>query len=53
MTYLDASRGERLDPTQVLPSIRSVISVACVYNADDSEDQAPSPKPRAPSREPR
>jgi epoxyqueuosine reductase len=34
MAYLDASRDERLDPARVLPTVRSVISVACVYNVD-------------------
>ena len=32
MTYLAASRHERLDPARVLPNVRSVISLACVYN---------------------
>jgi epoxyqueuosine reductase len=47
MTYLAASRDERLDPTQVLRSIRSVISVACLYNTEAPEPQAPSPEPGA------
>jgi epoxyqueuosine reductase len=32
MRYLDTSRDERLDPRRVLPSARSVVSVAAVYN---------------------
>jgi epoxyqueuosine reductase len=32
MAYLDRSLDERLDPTRVLASVRSVVSVACVYN---------------------
>jgi epoxyqueuosine reductase len=34
MTYLAASRDERLDPSRVLPGVRSVVSVALVYNTD-------------------
>jgi epoxyqueuosine reductase len=34
MTYLADSLDERLDPSRVLPTARSVISVACVYNTD-------------------
>jgi len=52
MTYLDASREERLDPSQVLRSVRSVISVACVYNVAEPEPRASSPEPQAPSPEP-
>ncbi len=32
MTYLSQSLEERLDPVKVLPTVRSVISLACVYN---------------------
>ena len=32
MQYLNKSRDERLDPRRVLPSARSVVSVAAVYN---------------------
>jgi epoxyqueuosine reductase len=32
MRYLDASRDERLDPSRVLPTVRSIVSVACLYN---------------------
>src|SRR5690348_15409652 len=32
MTYLAESLDERLDPRVFLPTARSVISVACVYN---------------------
>ena len=34
MTYLADSMDERLDPRRVLPTARSVISLACVYNSD-------------------
>jgi epoxyqueuosine reductase len=32
MHYLDKSRAERLDPRQVLPTARSVVCVAAIYN---------------------
>jgi len=34
MTYLAASLDERLDPQRLLPTARSVVSLACVYNTD-------------------
>ncbi len=34
MRYLAESLDERLDPARVLPTARSVVSVACVYNTD-------------------
>jgi epoxyqueuosine reductase len=34
MAYLETSLDERLDPARVLPSVRSIISVACAYNSD-------------------
>jgi epoxyqueuosine reductase len=34
MTYLADSLEERLDPARVLPTVRSVISLGCVYNTD-------------------
>src|SRR5262245_32462638 len=34
MIYLARSRDERLDPATVLPTVRSVISLACIYNTD-------------------
>ena len=34
MTYLADSLDERLDPAEALPSARSVVSVACLYNTD-------------------
>jgi epoxyqueuosine reductase len=42
MNYLARSLDERLDPTHVLPTARSVISVACFYTASekDSGDSA-------------
>src|SRR5262249_16652225 len=41
MTYLAESLDERLDPRAFLPTARSVISVACVYNTADSSAAAP------------
>jgi epoxyqueuosine reductase len=34
MDYLERSRDERLDPARVLPNVRSVVAVACLYNVD-------------------
>src|SRR5580765_4850590 len=34
MSYLAASADERLDPSRVLPTARSVVSLAVVYNTD-------------------
>ena len=34
MTYLGRSADERLDPARVLPGVRSIVSVAVVYNTD-------------------
>jgi epoxyqueuosine reductase len=34
MVYLARSCGERLDAAAVLPTVRSVISLACLYNTD-------------------
>jgi len=34
MRYLAKSRDERLDPRRVLPTARSVVSLACVYNTE-------------------
>ena len=34
MTYLERSLEERLDPARVLPSVKSIVSVAVVYNTD-------------------
>jgi epoxyqueuosine reductase len=34
MRYLAKSRDERLDPRRVLPTARSVVSLACVYNTN-------------------
>ena len=34
MTYLERSLDERLDPGRVLPSVKSIVSVAVVYNTD-------------------
>lgn len=42
MTYLGRSLDERLDPRAVLPTARSVVSVACLYNtAETSEGAGP------------
>ena len=43
MTYLADSLDERLDPAQVLPTARSIVSVAVVYNtASPAAPPAPS-----------
>lgn len=42
MTYLAESLDERLDPTRVLPTARSIISVGVVYNTGTSSE-TPSP----------
>ena len=34
MSYLSRSADERLDPARVLPGVRSIVSVAVVYNTD-------------------
>lgn len=34
MTYLGRSLDERLDPARVLPGVRSIVSLAVVYNTD-------------------
>ena len=34
MAYLARTLDERLDPARVLPSVRSVVSLACVYNVE-------------------
>ena len=34
MTYLERSLDERLDPSRVLPSAKSIVSVAVVYNTN-------------------
>ena len=33
MTYLERSADERSDPDRVLPGVRSIVCVACVYNS--------------------
>ena len=48
MTYLADSLDERLDPRRVLPTARSIVSVAVVYHAKPA-DAAPAP-PEAPRR---
>ena len=35
MGYLADSLDERADPAKVLPTVRCVVSVACVYNTDE------------------
>ena len=44
MAYLADSLDERADPARVLPTVRSVVSVACLYNTDEpySSDAAGS-----------
>ncbi len=39
MTYLADSLDERLDPAQVLPTARIVISLAVVYNSESRTDR--------------
>jgi epoxyqueuosine reductase len=34
MRYLTESLDERLDPARVLPTVRSIVCLACVYNTD-------------------
>jgi epoxyqueuosine reductase len=36
MTYLASSLEERRDPSRVLPSVRSIVSLGCVYNTNDT-----------------
>src|SRR5262245_53070456 len=38
MAYLERSLDERLDPCRVLSTARSVVSVACIYNAEPASD---------------
>ena len=40
MHYLEHSLDERADPSRVLPSVKSIVSVAVVYNT--SAPEAPS-----------
>jgi epoxyqueuosine reductase len=45
MEYLQQSLDERLDPSRVLVSARSVVSLACVYNTDTPYSHAvPDPE---------
>ena len=46
MTYLADSLGERLDPRRVLPTARSIVSLACVYNTSQPYS-ATQPEDRA------
>jgi len=43
MTYLAESLDERLDPRVFLPTARSVISLACVYNTPDAHPASDVP----------
>jgi epoxyqueuosine reductase len=43
MTYLAESLDERLDPRIFLPTARSVISLACVYNTPDAQPASDVP----------
>lgn len=47
MTYLRKSRDERLDPRRVLPTARSVVSLACLYNTTDPYSTAVTEPGRA------
>jgi epoxyqueuosine reductase len=47
MRYLGRSLDERLDPARVLPTVRSVISVACVYNTNQPYSTAVEDRGRA------
>lgn len=47
MTYLADSLDERLDPRRVLPTARSVVSVAVVYRSKTTGESAASGEPSA------
>jgi len=47
MHYLRRSVSERLDPAEVLPSVRSVVSVASLYNTDQPYSTAMAGRGRA------
>ena len=47
MAYLRKSRDERLDPRRVLPTARSVVSLACLYNTADPYSTAVTEPGRA------
>ncbi len=47
MTYLAKSRDERADPARVLPTARSVISLACLYNTPEPYSTAVTETGRA------
>lgn len=47
MHYLSESLDERLDPARVLPGVRSVISVACLYNTAEPSSQPVNDPARA------
>ena len=50
MTYLVRSADERFDPARVLPGVRSIVSVAVVYNTDMPPATAVSRQSTAPGR---
>jgi epoxyqueuosine reductase len=41
MRYLEDSLDERIDPARVLPTVRSIVSVAVVYHTDAAPREAP------------
>jgi epoxyqueuosine reductase len=43
MTYLERSLDERSDPARVLPTARSIVSLAVLYNDGTPEPAAPAP----------
>jgi epoxyqueuosine reductase len=47
MGYLARSLDERLDPGRVLPTARSVVSVACIYNTACAGDESAAAPPLA------
>jgi epoxyqueuosine reductase len=50
MRYLATSLDERRDPARVLPGVRSIVSVACIYNTDRPYSTAVPPDRAAVSR---
>jgi epoxyqueuosine reductase len=50
MTYLADSREERLDPARVLPTVRSIVSLGCLYNTRQPYSTSAGPGVAAVSR---